>query len=282
MSVSWLEIFGSLLVIIGGIFYTIRLVNGYKLGKMIWNTYNKISEKTGLKTKGSLNLLSNWPNLFGRIDDKRVYVHPDKGKRKYPSKTIFAVENKIDISTDLIIGISDTDFPEETHELDINNINKYNYSIYAKGEIDEDVVKKIFSGEVGRKIKNLVERNEENFRAIILEPGLAMLSTFEIDLDEEKASENIEALYDIVYEIERNAPKLNEHLENPRIIQLSKGSRSGLFKALIPLVLFGISGYLINQVMQDFSLIFLNAAVILILVGILKLFVSFYNKWKYQ
>ncbi|MEF8832259.1 MAG: hypothetical protein V5A66_01930 [Candidatus Thermoplasmatota archaeon] len=282
MSVSWLEIFGSLVIIIGGIFYTIRLVNGYRTGRKIWKTYSVISEKTELKTKRSLNLLSDWPNLFGRIDEKRVYVHPDRGKRKYPSKTIFAVESNIDISTEVIISISDTDMPEETHELEIKNINKYNYKIYAKDEIDENLVEKLFSGDTARKTKDLIERNKENFRALILEPGLVMFSTFEIDLDEENMSENVEALCDVVDDIEENAPKSNEHLENPRMMQLSKGSRSGLFKGLIPLVLFGIGGYLINQVMQDFSLFFLNTAVILVLVGIVKLFVSFYNEWKYQ
>lgn len=282
MSASMLEIIGSLVVIIGGILYTVRLVNAYRAGSEIWKTYNEISERMGLKTKRSLNLLSDWPNLFGEIGDKRMYVHPDRGKGKHPSKTIFAVESNIDLSTELIIGLSDTDVPEGTKQLDIKSINKYNYNIYAKDEIEDDRVKKLFSGKAVRKIKDLIERNKENFRAVIFEPGLVMFSTFEIGLDEQNMSENIEDLCDIVDTIEENDPESNDHLENPRMMQLSKGSRSGVFKALFPLLLFGVAGYLLYQVMQDFSLFFLNTAVILTLIGFLKFQVSFYNEWKYQ
>ncbi|MFP4001187.1 MAG: hypothetical protein ACOCTN_03625 [Candidatus Natronoplasma sp.] len=282
MASNFLETLGIFAVMIGGSLYTVRLINAYRAGSEVWGVYDAASERIGVKVKRSLNLLSDWPNLFGKVSDRRVYVHPHKGIGSRPSKTIFASESRIELPTELIISISDTDVPEGTKEIELENINKYNYNLYAKDDIESDHVKNLFLGEAGRKINDIIEKNQEDFRAIIFEPGLVMFSTFEIEMDKENISENVRDLCDMVDTLEENSPEINEEIENPRMMQISKGSRSGVIKAIIPFLLFGIAGYMITQLMYDFSLLFLITSVILVLIGLLKLFVSFFNVWKYQ
>ncbi len=279
---SWLEILGSAIIIFLGIVYLIRIIYNHRLGKKIWNIFKKISKNKNLEVKKSLNLLSDWPNLYGEINGKRVYVHPDRGGRKRNSKTIFAVENKLDLSSDLIINKSEVEEPKDTSELEIQTINKYNLNIYSSEEIDSDRVDNLFSRDISRRINKLIERNEEDFRAIIFESGLAMFSTFKINLDGEDISDNIEEFSDIVSDMEENTSKINEHLKSPRVMKISEGTRSEYIKGVIPLLLFVVSGYLLFQTMQDFSFFFLNAAIISGLLGMLKLYIFLHNELKYQ
>ncbi len=282
MLLSWLEILGSLIIIVLGIVYLIRIIYDHRLGKKIWNIYNEISENKNLEVKKSLNLLSDWPNIYGEINGKRVYVHPDRGGRKNPAKTIFSVENKIELPSDLIISKSEANQPKDTKELEVQNLKKYNLDIYSKREIDKEQVKDLFSNEVVKKINKLIERNEEDFRAVILQSGLAMFSTFKINLDEENILNNIEKFSDIVTDMEENTSKINEHLKSPRMIKISEGTKSSYIKGLIPLLLFIVTGYILYQAMQDFSLLFLNAAIVIGVVGMVKLYVFLHNELKYQ
>ncbi len=279
---SWLDILGSFIIIVIGIFYLIRIIYNHKVGKKIWGVYNEISKNKNLEVKKSLNLLSDWPNLYGDMDGKRVYVNPDRGMRKDPAKTIFAVENKLELPSDIIINTSEVSQPKDTHELKIQNINKYNLNIYSKREIDEDQVDDIFSGEVMRGINKLIERNKEDFRAVIFESGLAMLSTFKIDLDKDNISNNIEDLSEIVRDMEKKTSNLNEHLKSPRMMEISEGTKTSYAKGVIPFLLFVAAGYLLYLTLQDFSFLFLNLVVVFSLVGIAKLYVFIHNQRKYQ
>jgi len=279
---SWLEILGSAIIIFLGIIYLIRIIYNHRLGKKIWSIYKEVSENKDLEVKKSLNILSDWPNLYGHMNGKRVYVHPDRGGRKSPSKTIFAVENKVDLSSDLIINSSDVEQPEDTSELEVKNINKYNLNIYSSREIHNDQVDDLFSSKISRKINKLIERNEEDFRAIIFESGLAMFSTFKINLDKDNISDNIEGFSDIITDMEENTSNINEHLKSPRMMEISEGTKSAYIKGVFPLFLFLLSGYLLYQTMQDFSLLFLNAAIVSGVVGIVKLYIFLHNELKYQ
>ncbi len=279
---SWLEILGSLIIIVAGILYLLRITYDFRLGKKIRDVYNLVAKNKDLEVKKSLNLLSDWPNIYGEINEKRIYVHPDRGGRKSPSKTIFAVENNIELPTDLIINKSEVSQPKDTEELEVQNIKKYSLDLYSKREIDEEQVNDIFSSEVAKKINKLIERNEEDFRAMIFESGLAMFSTFKINLDKDNISDNIEEFSDIVTDMEENTSKINEHLKSPRMMKISEGTKTSYVKGLIPLLLFVITGYLLYQILNDFSFLFLNLTVVIALVGIVKLYVFLDNELKYQ
>jgi len=279
---SWLEILGSLIIIVIVIFYLLRIIYDYRLGNKIWDVYNEVSENKNLEVKKSLNILSDWSNIYGNINEKRVYVHPDRGTRKGPSKTIFAVENKMELPSDLIINKSEVNQPKDTKELEVQNIKKYDLNIYSKRKIDEDQVNDLFTSEVVKKINKLIDRNEEDFRAVIFESGLAMFSTFKINLDKDNISNNVEEFSDIVTDMEENSPEINEHLKSPRMMKISEGTKSSYIKGLIPLLLFVVAGYLLYQVQQDFSFLFLNLGVVIALVGTVKLYIFLHNELKYQ
>lgn len=282
MSLSWLEILGFFILIVVGIIYLTRIIYNYKIGKKIWKVYTEIAEEIDLEVKKSLNVLSSWPNLFGELRGKRTYVHPDRGSRKSPAKTIFAVENKMELPSDLIINKSDVDQPKDSHELGIQSINEHDLNIYTNAKIDEDEVDDLFTGEVGDKINELIQNNPEDFRAVIFESGLAMFSKFKIDLDKDSVSNDIDEFTEIVKDMEKSTSLLNEDLDSPRMRKISKGTKSTHIKAIIPLIFFGISGYLIYRTAQNFSLLFLTAAAVLATIGGAKLFVALHNEWKYQ
>lgn len=264
--------------------YLVRLVYKHKESRKIWESYLEVSKKIDLEVKRSLNLLSNWPNLYGEKDERRVYIHPDKRKKRkgVPSKTIFAVENDIDLTGDVIIGPSDIPVPEDSYELDIQNLTKYKYKVYSRSKVDEDVVEDLFSKSVSRKIHRFIEANEENFRAIILEPGLAMFSSFGVLLNEENISEHTEGFLEIVEDIEKSAPDLNENLENPRVSKISKGTKSNYIKAVFPVILLAISSFTMYRMLPGFSFFLFNVSIVALLIAVFKFFVLFYPSYKYQ
>ncbi|MBS3817063.1 MAG: hypothetical protein KGY76_05830 [Candidatus Thermoplasmatota archaeon] len=280
----WIELLGSFFIIVGGAMYLVRLVYKHKESRKIWESYLEVSKKIDLEVKRSLNLLSNWPNLYGEKDERRVYIHPDKRKKRkgVPSKTIFAVENDIDLTGDVIIGPSDIPVPEDSYELDIQNLTKYKYKVYSRSKVDEDVVEDLFSKSVSRKIHRFIEANEENFRAIILEPGLAMFSSFGVLLNEENISEHTEGFLEIVEDIEKSAPDLNENLENPRVSKISKGTKSNYIKAVFPVILLAISSFTMYRMLPGFSFFLFNVSIVALLIAVFKFFVLFYPSYKYQ
>lgn len=278
----WLEILGSFLVIIFGLVYLLRVIYSHKAGRKIWKSYSSLSEKEDLDVKKSLNILSNWPNLYGEVNGKEVYVHPNRGKRKSPSKTIFAVETDIDLSDDMIIATSEAEVPEDTHELDAQNLKKYKYKVYSKGKYGDEFIENLFSKKASKEIAKLIERNEETFRAMIFEDGLAMYSTFGIDVDEESISTNLEELSDVVKEIEKNISRVSEGLRNQRMAKIGEGTSSTVIKGIFSSLLFVIGGYLFYQISIDFSFLLLNIATLFAIIGSLKLYVLVYTSWKYQ
>jgi len=278
----WLEILLSFLMIIFGLFYILRIIYTHKAARKILDSYSDLAEETDLEVKKSLNILSDWPNLHGKMDGKEVYVHPNRGKRKSPAKTIFAVGTGIDLSEDIIIATSETQIPEDSHGLDAQHLKNYKYKVYSEENYGDEFIEQLFSKKVSRKIHDLIENNEENFRALIIEPGLAMYSNFDIELDEEKILKNIKKTTEVVTEMEKNISKVEEGKKSPRMLKIGEGTSSTLIKGVLPLLLFVIAGYLFYQVLDDFSFLFMNAAMVFAVIGILKSYVLAYTLRKYQ
>ncbi len=278
----WIEILGSFLIIIFGLFYLLRIIYSHKAGRKIWDIYSEITEKTSLEVKKSLNILSDWPNLHGEIDGKEIYVHPNRGKRRSPSKTIFAVETDIGLSEDIIITTSDTEVPEDSNDLDAQNLESYKYEVYSEGKYGDQFTEDLFSKKVSRDIHNLIKSNEENFRALILEDGLAMYSTFGIERDEKNISKNLKKLAEVVKGMDKNISEADEGVKSQRLIRMKEGTGSTAVKGIFPILLFGIAAYLFFQLINGFSFLFLNAAVLLAVIGSVKLYVLVYTMRKYQ
>ncbi len=277
-----LEILGSLVVIVIGLFYLIRIIYDHKLGKKIWDVYDQVSEEKNLSVKKSLNLISDWPNIFGRIDDRRVYVHPDRGGRKDTAKTIIAVENKLDLFGGIIINTPDVGQPKDTQELEVKNISKYKLDIYSREDVDEERINDLISSDASRKINDLIESNRDDFRALIIEPGISMFSTFKIEMDSEKISKNLDELLEIVEFLEASKDHLSEEVESLRMTHLSEGAKHSHVKALLPILFLGIGSYLIYRLMHGFSFFFMITGTVLVLLGVTKLYLFIYNERRYQ
>lgn len=272
MSIPLWEMILSLFIIIMTLFFVIRKISYYRVGKKIWKAYREIAENSDLNLTSSIALLSNWPNLFGSKKDRKLYVHPDKGSRKVEGKTVFGAQTDIDTEGDIIIVEAGDPGPEDTEELRIPVLNNFNYDIYSNGHMNKSEVEKLFSKSIVGKIDDLVDKNREDFRALILEPGLMMFSTFKITIDKDKAMENISLLSEIAEHMEDNiasdSDKLNLDFENSRLARLSKGSKADTIKTGAVIVAFAVSAFFIYRVVQDFSFIQLNIGVAAALMGI--------------
>ncbi|MEF8873521.1 MAG: hypothetical protein V5A88_02490 [Candidatus Thermoplasmatota archaeon] len=275
----WLEILGSFVVVILGFIYIMKKVVDHKVGKKIWKLYSEVSDRTDLKTRKSLNIFSDWPDLHGEIEGKKVYVHPNKGsKRKNrPSKTIFGIESDIELESDVIVLPSSTSMSPDAYEyeFEVPNLNKHNFSVYSQSKLDEEKVDDIFTKEVTGKINDLVKKNQENFRAIILEPGLVMFSIYSLEFEKDEVLENLKRSSKIVTAIEQNLGDefLNENFVNLRIEKLSKGSRTTLVKTAASCILLGVSIYLFYQIIQGFSFFLMNAGIFALAISLLNLYI---------
>ncbi len=283
MSISTLDIIVSFIITIVVFFYILKKGTSYRTSKNIWKMYSEIAEGSDLEIKDSLRLVSTWPNLFGNIGGKRAYIHPDKGKgKKKPPKTVYAVESNVDIEDDVIITTSESNAPEESYTLDVPSLNNYQYEVYSMSKLDEEKMDDIFSKGVSRKINDLIENNEEDFRGLILEPGLAMFSTFNVSIEGENSIDNLEKLSSIVEDIEENAADLNENLISKRLSQISQGTKSTAIKSAVMVLLIGLGGFLMYITYMNFSLIFLNIALAALVIGLLNIYSTISTVWKYQ
>lgn len=282
-----LEICGSFALIVGGFVFVIKAVVERKVGKILWDLYGSVSSKTNLETKESLNIFSDWPDLQGEFGGRKVYVHPHKGskRKKRPSKTIFGTETDIEIEEDIIITTPSTVLSPDSYEyeLEVPNLNKHKYNVYSQSKLSDKKKDLLFSKEVSAKIHRLIGKNQEDFRALIIEPGLMMFSIYGLEFEDEVISRNLRGLVKIARTQENSLEKedLNENFVNPRIQRLGKKSRTTLIKTIVSLLLLGASPYLFYLTIQDFSLFFLVGGIFSAVIAIANLYVLYEIKFKY-
>lgn len=274
-----LEILISFFLIVIGLIYILKNVIEHKVGKEIWALYREISGRTDLELMMSLSFFSNWPDLRGEIKGKKVYVHPHKGSRRKnrAAKTIFGVENDIDLEGDIIIVPSSTLLSPEDYEfeLDVPTLDKNNYNVYSQSRLDEEKIDDMFTKKISHYIHKLIEKNQEDFRAIILEPGIIMFSDYGLTLEKDRYISNLEELTEIVFAMEKNlGPEgTNEDFINTRIEKLIGESRTGIVKTMASLVLLGTAVVFLFQITQDFSFLLMNAGVLALIIGVLNIYI---------
>jgi len=284
----WLEIVGSFVVIFIGFLYLMKKVVDHKVGRDIWALYSDVSKLTSLKTRKSLNIFSDWPDLQGKIGKRTVYVHPNKGsKRKNrPSKTVFGVESDIELEGDVIVIPSSTALEPDAYEyeFEVTNLKKRKFLVYGQSRLDEEKLEQIFTKEVTGKINQLVKKNRAEFRAIILEPGLLMFSLYALEFEKEELVENLKKLSEIVKTMEEDLGEdyLNENFVNLRIEKLGEKSRTTLVKTVGSFILLGISIYLFYHMIQDFSLFLLNAGVFASASSVINFYILSEIKFRYR
>ncbi len=282
MEVPTWEIVGTFLIVLPTVIFLTRKLNYYKLGKNIWEEFSGVAKESDLELQDSLILLSDWPNLLGKVKGRMAYIHPDKGGRKKPAKTIFAVKSNIAEEYEAVIVRSGDAQPEDTYKIDVPSLKNYNYEVFSKSKLDGKRLDKLFSKSVTGKMDELVIENNENFRAFVLEPGLMMFSTFNITIDKKTCLKNLELLGDIVKEMEKDSESTNDGFVNPRLDKLSEGPKSNMIKGVLIVFMIGISIAAFYRTLLDFSLFFLNLGVATMLLGLSSFYTSLMTSWKYQ
>lgn len=272
-----LEIFISLVITVIGFVIILKIYFSGKFGKKIWDLYGEVAQECPLSRQEGR--LGNYglPDLFGEVKGRRVYVHPSKkrrGKGERPAKTIIAVENTLDISQDLIVSNPETsDISGELPRLEITALERFDYRVNTP-EGDGEKAYEIFTDEVAKELNRMIVKNGESFRALILEPGAAMFSTYGMDMDKERMMDNLHRLIDLVDLMEETGPVLEEGMISERFETISKKNSLLKIEMSILVILLGTAVYLIYDSILSRSYLFSNVGVILLLITSVRLYTN--------
>lgn len=270
----WIEIIVSVAVTFFGILLILRFFKRGRYGKILWSVFkstfkeSKVELIKGKKTRYGL------PDIYGKLDGRGVYIHPVPGKRgrNRESMTI-AVENDIEISSDILISSPETSkIRDETIDLDVPNLNKYGYIVSSKKGKVEDEAKRIFTKEVSTKVHRLIEDHKKNFRAVMVESGLCLFSKFEWETDKQNLKDIIYRLKELSEELEKNTEKINEDFTNERLDYFYQGSYKKQVDIIFTGILISISLFLLYSLMDSFSFIFFDVAVIALAVALVRIY----------
>lgn len=270
-----LEIAGSLLIAVLGFLALIKIFRSAKARKQVWDAFKDVEENSELERREGLSTSYGMPDLVGEIEGRKVYIHPvrsRRGKGARPSKTIYAVESGIDLDENIIISSPETTEQDENlASLDVPKLERYGLKVDTERHDNQEVVDNLITKDVANKINRIVVKNGDDFRALILEPGIVMFSTFNIEIDREKMKENLEDTVKLVESMEKDYPDLEEDLKNERIIELKNVSRTVYLDMAIMLGVVGASSYVLYTSLIDFSFLFMNFGIMLFLLGTSRL-----------
>lgn len=247
----------------------------YRYQKELWSVFNKVAEKFGLDVKHSSTITSNYPDIYGTIDDRKIYMHPAKrkrGRKSRPAKTVFGVEHGIRVEEAIIVTRPSTKTKkEELLDLEVDKLTKYKLKIKSDSKLNENLLNDMVDNTVARKINKIIEESGDNFRALIIEPGLLMFSTFGFQQEEDVINEYIEELYEIAYKMEENLGEV-EDVHNERFGQLDERNYALPLKFIIDITLALVGIYMILSSLSDMSFIYINIGVVILSVAAVMLF----------
>lgn len=275
-----LELIGSFIVIILGFLGLIRILWGRKEKKKIWGSYRDLSDDAELELREGSGMSYSLPDLYGEMEGRKVYVHPGKGNKKKRPKTTYAVETKIPMDGSIIISSPETSEVEEGHpSIDVPNIEKYDLAVNTESIENESIVKNLLSKKVSSKINHLASANKDDFRGLVLEPGLAMFSNFGIKRDIEKIKDTIGDVVELVDEMEKSSSEIKDSLQNERLRKFSEKSKTVYLELSIMSAVLAFSIYLTYTSLMDmlnpsadFSIFFLNLGIVTMLISGSRLF----------
>lgn len=258
-----------------GFVIIIRTLLGNRYQKELWRTFSKVAQKFDLRVIHSSNIVSNYPDIYGQIDNRKIYLHPAKkkrGRKSRPAKTVFGVEHGIRIEDNVLITRKSTETKNDNlMDLHVDKLKKYKLKVQSGSKLNENVIDDMIDNEVARKINDLIEESGDNFRALIIESGLLMFSTFGFEEEEDVIDEYIEKLYEITVKMEENLGEV-EDVYNERFVQLDQRNYAIPIKYGIDISLILIGAYLIYSSFSDLSFIFLNIGVVIVLVALVRIY----------
>jgi len=266
-----IDLVGSFVLAVLGFLALIKVIRSARARKQVWDAFKDHDEHSALERREGLSVSYGMPDLVGEIEERMVYIHPvraKKGKHPRPAKTIYAVESGIDVNENLIISSPETtDQDVNLAELDVPKLERYGLKVDTERYDNQEMMNKLVTDEVANKINRMVVKNKNDFRALILEPGIVMFSTFKIDVDREQMKEKMDDLVKLVESMEKNCSGLDHGLTNKRLEELNKVSRTVYADILVMVGVIAASIYIILDSLKGMSFIFLNLGIVLSLLA---------------
>lgn len=269
------EIIIVLLSAVLGFIIIIRTLLTNKYQKELWSTFSNVARKFRLNVRNSSTIKSNYPDIYGKIDDRKVYLHPAKKKRGFkprPAKTVIGLELGAGIEESIIITKSSTETKkDDLLELDIDKLEKYKLKVKSESKLNENILKEMIDNSVARKLNNLIEESGDNFRALIIESGLLMFSTYGFQGSEDTINEYIQDLYEITVEMEENLGEI-EDIYNERFAQLEERNYAIYFKYIIEISLALVGIILIISSFEGMYFVLLNIGIVILAVALVMIY----------
>ena len=263
-----LEIFGVLVVAILGFLGLMKIVYSMRARKDIWKFYKEVSKKLDIAIKEGHGGNYGMPDLYGKIKDRKVYVHPVRGKKKAPPKTVYASEVALKSDEKIIITSPETsEIEEELPTLEVPQLKKYDLEVVVESQGDASLVKQIMTKKTASKLNALLKKNGDKFRALMIESGLVMLSTYGIEMDQKQLKYNISETAKLADLFEENLDKKFEKIRNERLEAIEKESKLVYmeFGFMSFLIILGL--YLIYTSILDLSFFFINLGIVVFMVA---------------
>ncbi len=245
------------------IFFSWRRKKGH------WRAFRKTARRLSLEVKGGPLPDYDMPNLYGDFRGRKVYVHP--AKRKEQNSTVYGVSNAIKLEGDMVVTSPKTTILETYMDtLKVRSLGKEGLKIMSPVKENQKLAGVIFTDKAVEKLKELVDMKGDLFRALIMENGICMFSTYRIPEDEEEIESTLELLADMTECLESEVE--GESISNIRFQKVSRGSRMVTVE-LVLMGVFTLTGILaLFTVPVAFSWIALNMGIMLILVSALRIF----------
>lgn len=269
------EIIIVLLSAVLGFIIIIRTLLTNKYQKELWSTFSNVARKFRLNVRNSSTIKSNYPDIYGKIDDRKVYLHPAKKKRGFksrPAKTVIGLELGARIEESIIITKSSTETKkDDLLELDVDKLKKYKLKVKSESKLNENILSEMIDNSVARKLNNLIEESGDNFRALIIESGLLMFSTYGFQGSEDTINEYIQDLYEITVEMEENLGEI-EDIYNERFAQLEERNYAIYFKYIIEISLALVGIILIISSFEGMYFVLLNIGIVILAVALVMIY----------
>ncbi|MFW5898349.1 MAG: hypothetical protein ACOCT7_00680 [Candidatus Saliniplasma sp.] len=263
-----LEILGVLVIAVLGFLGLMKIVYSMRARKDIWIFYKKLSKKLGLELREGHGGNYGMPDLYGKINDRKVYVHPVRGKKKAPPKTVYAAEIDLKLDEKVIISSPETsEVEEDLPKVEIPQLERYDLEAFTESQRDRSSVKKLITKKAASKLNGLLKKNGDMFRALIIESGLVMFSTYGIDMDEQKLKYNlgeVEKLAIIFEESEEEGPR---KVKNERLEAIEKKSRLVYMEFGFMSLLTVLGLYLVYTSIFGLSFFFINMGIVLFMIA---------------
>lgn len=262
-----LDFVGSFVLAVLGFLALIKIIKSARARKQVWDAFKDFEENSELKRREGLSVSYGMPDIVGNVDDRKVYIHPvrsKKGKKPMPAKTIYAVESDIDVNKNVIISSPETTEQDpDLAKLEIPKLKRYGLKVHTERYDNQKAVEQMVSKDVANKINRLVVKHGDDFRALILEPGIVMFSTFKIDIDPEQMKEKLREIIKLVESMEDRHPESEESIQNERLEEVEKTSKTVYADMVIMTLVIAASIYIIYDSLKGMSFIFMNLGMVL-------------------